>query len=351
MSNKLHLMILDYYKEARFEVPEDLSQREVAVQTVDGGMVRHMSASDVEELRSIVLKKRGLDVYVSTASYRDPAAPSMEAKGWLRADLQFDIDVDHAPGCGPAYKVCGETVVPSSADCAGDPLPLLPKECLYFGFERATKLIDVLEKYFGVEREKVELHFSGNRGFHVVARDTQYDAADQTLRREVVDFIVGDLLIKEKFCLKENCFVPKPDEPGWRGRLGEALSKLLPERVRLWGEVDDPEALFERALSSAKIDVDKQVTVDTSRLLRVLGSVNRKSALVVKRVDKFVWDFSLSPFVSYVTLVRSRYNFKLDVLGKHVSMKKGEVGELPGPAGAYLAAKGLVEILRFDRAP
>jgi len=349
--NKLYLMIWDYYASAELDVPADLPQREVATQTYDGKMIRHMSVNDVDELRRLVISRKGIDLYVSTASYQNPSAQSMEAKGWLRADLQFDIDVDHLPGCGPAYKICGDDLVPTSDECTGEPVGIIPVECLYGGFEQALKLVRVLKKYFGIDEGDVEIHFSGNRGFHVVARNTSYDDADQAVRREIVDFVVGDLLKRESFCLEPDCLLPRPSDPGWRGRLGEALTSLVPEGLSTWGEVDDPELLFERALSSAKIEVDKQVTVDTSRLMRVPGSAHRKSALMVKKVKKFVWDETLSPFVDYETVVKALYNMDIKALDKRVKLRKGEKASLRGPQGAFLASKGLVEILRFDRLP
>ncbi len=348
-SNKLYLMIWDYYKRAPFDPPPDLPQREVALQNAEGKMIRHMAVVDVEGLRKLVLEKKGIDLYVSTASYQTPDAPSMDAKGWLRADLQFDIDVDHMEGCGPTYKVCGDQVVPSSEDCEGEEIKIIPSRCLYVGFEKAKRLVDVLRRYLGVEKENIEIHFSGNRGFHVVARGTPFDEADQAVRREIVDFVTGNLLKKDIFCLEKNCVIPKPGEPGWRGRVGEVLERMLPKDVETWGELDDPEALLERAIASAKIDVDEQVTVDTSRLLRVPMSVNRKSALLVKKVKKFAWTEELSPFKNYLTLVKSKYDMELDdVLGKKVRLRKNEKAELPGSLGAFLASKGLVDILRFD---
>jgi len=355
VSNKLFLMIWDYYSHAVLDVPEDLPQREVALQTYDGKMIRHMSVADEEELKELVIKKKGIDLYVSTSSYQDPSAPSMDSKGWLRADIQFDIDVDHLPGCGPAYKVCGESVVPSSEDCAGRPVNVVPLPCLRAGFEQAKKLIDIIKRYFGISKDSAELHFSGNRGFHVVLRGTPFDEADQTLRREIADFVVGDLLKREIFCLEPDCLVPRPrlddgtPTPGWIGRVGEVLWRMLGNGVRKWGEVDDPERVLEAAIAAARVEVDKQVTVDTSRLLRVPGSVHRKSALLVKKVSEFKWDEGLSPFKDYITFVKSLYSFDMDVLGKKVSLRKGEKAELSGAQGAFLASKGLVEILRFDR--
>ena len=346
-TSKLLLMVKSYYKRATFEVPDDLEKREIAIQTIDGKMIRHMSVQGVDELKRLVLSKDGVDVYVSTASYEAPDAPSMDAKGWLRADLQFDIDVDHFEDCKPRYKVCGQDVV--EGDCEGKPLAIITEPCLRRGFTLAKKLVRVLDKYFGIPSDLVEIHFSGNRGFHVIARNTPYDESGSDVRREIVDFIIGNQLKKEMFCLKRDCVIPLPEDPGWRGRVGEELEKMLPPNAQLWGHVEEPESLLERAIAVAKIDVDLQVTVDTSRLMRVPNSLNRKSMLMVKRVNKtFKYDVNLSPFKDYKVLVKSKFNFDLEIFSKRIKLRVGESAELDGARGTFLAAKGLVDILRYE---
>jgi len=347
-NDKLYFMVKSYYKEAYFEVPEDYEKREFAIQTFDGKMIRHMAVNDLEEMRKTILSKGAIDVYLSTASYENPDAPSMDSKGWLRADLQFDIDVDHFEDCKPKLKICDDQLVPIEEECEGKPLQLVTKECLMKGFYLAKKLVHILEKYFAISKEMVEIHFSGNRGFHVIARNTPYDESGSDLRREMADFILGNQLKKENFCLKKDCIIPMPDDPGWRGRVGEELERLLPHQVQLWGQVENAEELLERAIESAKIDIDLQVTVDTSRLMRVPGSINRKSMLVVKKVWKsFKYDVNLSPFKDYEVLVKAKVNFELDVFYKRIKLRKGEIAELDGARGAFLAAKGLVDIVRY----
>ena len=347
-SDKLYLMVRNYYKNADFEVPEDFEKRELAIQTFDGKMIRHMAVSDLEDMRKTVLSKGAVDVYLSTASYENPDAPTMDSKGWLRADLQFDIDVDHFEDCKPRLKVCNDQLVPIEEECEGKPLQLVTKDCLMRGFYLAKKLVHVLDKYFAISKEMVEIHFSGNRGFHVIARNTPYDESGSDVRREIADFILGNQLKRDNFCLKKDCVIPTPDDPGWRGRVGEELERLLPHQVQLWGQVENAKELLEKAIESAKIDIDSQVTVDTSRLMRVPGSLNRKSMLMVKKVWKtFKYDVDLSPFKDYEVLVKAKVDMDLEVFHGKIRLRKGEVTELDGARGTLLAAKGLVDILRY----
>ncbi len=346
---KLQLMFYEYYKRAPLDPPEDLEDREIALHTFDGKMIRHLSAPTVEDLRELILSKKPAHVYISTASYDAPDAPRMEEKGWRRADLQFDIDVDHFEGCQPRYKVCGDDVVDVKENCEGKPVPIVPESCIERGLEEAKKLISVLKKYLGVREESVELHFSGNRGFHVIARGTPYDDQGSDVRREISDFISGNKFMMESICTEPNCVIPSPDDPGWRGRIGEALRKLLPSNAKLWRDINgDPEEFLSKAFLISKIDIDEQVTVDTSRLLRLPGSLHGKSGFRVVKVDgRFKYGPHLSPFYKMNVLVEANYNIDIPLFGKRISLKKGEKAELDGAIAVYLALKGLLKVLKF----
>ncbi|ALU12691.1 hypothetical protein EYM_06490 [Ignicoccus islandicus DSM 13165] len=342
-------MFSKYYSKAKLEPPDDLPEREVALQTFSGVMIRHLAVRSVEELRKIVIEKKGAHLFVSTASYEDPGAPSMDEKGWKRADLQFDIDVDHFEGCKGDYKICKDEVVPVNEDCEGKVIGIVPERCIERGFEEVKKLEKVLKKYLSIEN--FEIHFSGNRGFHLIARGTPYDFEGSDLRREIVDFVTGNLFDLGKICIKSNCVIPKSWEPGWRGRLGEALELMLPSGLKTWSEVDDPKGVLERAFELAKVDVDEQVTVDTSRLLRVPGSLHGKSGLrVVKVYSNFSYGPHLSPFHGLETYVQAKYSIDMKVFGERIVLSKGEKASFDGAIGVMLALRGLVELIDY-RAP
>ena len=93
----------------------------------------------------------------------------MERKGWLGADLVFDIDGDHLD-----TEACRESKVVSLA-------------CLEDAKEEANKLIDVLTEELGLKPTKVV--FSGNRGFHVHVVDEEVLALGQKERRELVNYL------------------------------------------------------------------------------------------------------------------------------------------------------------------
>jgi len=57
-------------------------------------MLRHKGFIDIESLRTSLCTIVPSDVYYSSAYYERPQE-EMKQKGWLGADLIFDIDADH----------------------------------------------------------------------------------------------------------------------------------------------------------------------------------------------------------------------------------------------------------------
>ncbi len=328
-------LVSKYYQSAVLEVPEDLPQREVAIQTLDGKMVRHKAVNDVRELSALASKLKAAHLYVSVASYMVPDAPRMEEKGWMRADLLFDIDVDHFEGCESEEVLCKDKIVKKD-DCEkGKGVSMVSQGCLNRGLEQVRKLIGVMDRYLGVPKELAEVHFSGNRGFHVVYRNTKYDKADSDVRRELVDFIVGNQLNLEAImCFERGCTLPSPMDPGWRGRIARHIERLSYEEA-------------ERAVELERILIDEQVTVDTSRLLRVPGSLHGKTGLMVVKIDpfkEFTITEGLSPFHGKEFIFVSDVDGCLKVFEKRVCLRKGERATFDGAIAVYLALRGLGKI-------
>jgi len=87
----------EYYRSHCREIrpPSLISQREFGfLLSREKMMVRHKSFLTAEELQRFILTNVPADVYYSSAHYERPTEP-MDKKGWLRADLIFDIDSDH----------------------------------------------------------------------------------------------------------------------------------------------------------------------------------------------------------------------------------------------------------------
>src|SRR5207247_8297966 len=102
--------------------------------------------------------------------YENPNAPTMEDKGWLGADLVFDLDADHLPGAKSlSYSEMLEAVKSG-----------------------ITKLWDrFLHGVLGVDEKKMRIVFSGGRGYHIHVFDQRILPLGGHERREIVDFITA----------------------------------------------------------------------------------------------------------------------------------------------------------------
>ena len=237
-SRFLEALFRNYYRRAQLEIPE-IERREIGFLTLDGAMVRHKSFRSMEELRSFCLKEPPLGLYYSAALYERPDERDMEAKGWLGADLVFDIDGDHL----------------DTPNCKG--MELLNLRCLDDAKEETVKLLDALRNELGLEGAPV---YSGHRGFHVHVRSEEVRSLDATERRRLVDFLVARNLDPSKFEV----------------RVGKKLIKLY---------VEEPVGSLARIMrgledGSYSIKIDEVVTADVHRLIRAPGSLNNKTGFI-----------------------------------------------------------------------
>jgi DNA primase small subunit len=292
-----------YRNYAEFDV-DAVERREFAFQPLGGGMVRHKAFKTLEELRRFVTEKAPRHIYHSAAYYERPGEEDMERKGWLGADLIFDIDGDHLD-----TESCRES-------------KLVSLRCLEDAKEEANKLIDVLERELGLKPRRVV--FSGNRGFHVHVSDEEALALGAKERRELVNY------------LKAAGFDPTRFE----AKLGRRRVVVYEEEVagsllRLRQGVEDPRAL--------KVEIDEVVTQDVHRLIRTPGSLNGKTGLVAlplttqdlgKEVETIV-DRAIA-FRKGNLKVRFEEDFAGAALFEKVEARRGDVKVLPAYLAIYL---------------
>jgi len=194
--------------------PSLLDQRELGFLLFKGRiMLRHQRFESVSDLKSFLIKDVPSDVYHSCAYYENPEA-DMDKKGWLGADLVFDIDAEHIPtSCNKAHDewacskcgLSGKGITPETCPiCAGqkfDTKTWVCELCLESAKEETVKLIDMLEKDFGFSNKETPVFFSGHRGYHVHIENEAVKTLDVMARKEMVDYITGlglNLSIRQK---------------------------------------------------------------------------------------------------------------------------------------------------------
>jgi len=311
-----------FYQTRPIELPDRFSRREYAFVFFGGkGMLRHLSFPKKQPFHDFLMDRAPAHAYYSTAYYQQPDAPTMQEKGWMGAELIFDLDADHLPNA--------ETI-PYEQQL------LLVKKEFY-------KLVyDFLINDFGFEEQNLELYFSGGRGYHCHVKDPRVFQLDSGERREIVDYITGrdlrDTLVfqdqttqrkqygSQIFAGGKTLRMPSPTEPGWKGRISRGLIEIVEEittskdpleklkdygveeqaaekllhdlsieriqRIKQ-GQLDQSKtirkfflnnALRKTAVSFASGETDEPVTCDVKRLIRLPGSLHGKTGLLVTKV-------------------------------------------------------------------
>lgn len=397
----------EYYR-TDFPLRNSLSmidRREFGFALFEGWMLRHKSFQNVDELRFFLESSVPSDAYFSCAYYQYPEA-DMDQKGWLGANLVFDIDSDHIPtACDKVHDrwvcgVCGLTGKGYTPDrcpvCGGEKFEVStwPCEvCLGSAKKEAVKLLDMLMEDFGFSDKKVSVFFSGHRGYHVQVESEAVRTLDAMARKEIVDYVSGLGLDVSLHGLSERSLRVHSSSKGfllggsgWSRRLAlgmqnfifnateedfteiglkkNIVEKILSNRnaiikrwrdrgtlgslrgigFKTWSKIADHCA----DVQSAKIDT--VVTTDIHRLIRLPGSLHGKTGL--KKVGfplSTIEDFD--PFTSAVAFKSGAVTIFVSEapefrVGDEVfgPYKKQRV-ELPTGAAMLLVCKGRAEVM------
>lgn len=318
-----------YYRENKPLMPSRFGRREFGFMFFDKTYVqRHTGYSRGEDLQRYLITQVPAHCYYSTAYYRSPAAATMEEKGWLGADLIFDLDADHLQG---AENMSYEAM-----------LAQVKKEMI--------RLVDsFLFGDLGFNPEDVDIVFSGGRGYHAHVNKETVLGLGSAERREIVDYVTGNGLDMDwafpkhhtvtstspdgrRSNISQDRLVPAAGDGGWKGRLRRGLETILEDAgtlehkqfrekypsvaafkndrlSKLLYELDsNKKSILMRntlaPMSSKKMqetlieimdkdvrpalsgEVDEPVTADIKRLIRLPGSLHGKSGLRVTPLSR-----------------------------------------------------------------
>jgi DNA primase small subunit len=366
----------EYYKNNTIDLPDRFGRREFAFLLFNSkGMIRHLSFNKKINFNKYLIDRFPAHCYYSSAYYQIPNAPTMNEKKWMGAELIFDLDSDHLPDAEKLNYEQQLNQVKTEFD----------------------KLInDFLLNDFGFNEKYVKLYFSGGRGYHCHITDPLILNLDSSARREIVDYITGrdlkdDLLFNEKITniiklksgknvpTEKTLIMPKPNEPGWRGRISRGLIEILDEirtsddpikklehygvkkniaeklildlsderisRIKE-GRLDQSKtirkfflnnALRKTAVIMSAGETDEPVTCDIKRLIRLPLSLHGKTGLKVVpiKIDELK-DFD--PLKNAIALsdksvkIQLKKDFKININGEKFNLSPGE-NEIP----TYLA--------------
>lgn len=327
------------------------------------GMRRHISFGGLEELAEHLRTAIPRHAFYSTAYYRDPGAKDMEEKGWLGADLVFDIDVDHVETpCKELHdkwicKSCGASgwgSVERCPRCGSEAIERhtwVCETCINVARDEVLKLVDFLEMDFGFSRHELLVTFSGHRGFHVHLESPEVRELSQDSRREIVDYVKG-LGLDARFLTAKTRggYKLRYEAPlGWYGRLARwALIKVGSEDPVL--SLSEWRSIIEESVTREAAAVDEKVTIDTKRLIRLPNSLHGKTGLKVA-------PFSVDELENTSIIDRAKVFTKGEVAVRleegpkrvlDVDLGSGGVLTLPTYAALYLLLNG-AKLLKFEQ--
>lgn len=345
-----------YAKKAEFSIPS-LEKREFGIGNVKKIDARHLCFGNEHEFRNYLITNTPLFVSHSAAYYERPGATPQDRKGWLGADLIFDLDL-HAEGKYGVYAVLGRV--------RQDVIRLVE---------------DFLAGDFGIAKKEMAIVFSGNRGYHVHIRDAAYHDLGPEERRELGDYINGIGLDYTRFFNEEEIpgrriakvMGPKPTDYGYRGRFAKAVVKAIenePKKISTIFSNTEKRQKFVAGINEGdynrssidniverlkpiadslpvnSIDTDKGVTMDVHKLIRVPNSIHGETGLMAAIVPD-IHSFSPLDDALAFSMTKSRgVELIEDVPALHFgkqefgAMKKGEKKELPEAFAIFLLAKG-----------
>jgi len=410
VSNKFR----EYYRNARsgIQVPADSSQREWGFVLVDRYfpskfvMRRHIAFATEEMLMNYLRENAPAHAYYSAALYEYPGA-EMAKKGWLGADLIFDLDADH---------IVSETELPRYSY----------EELLQLVKEETLKLIEFLLGDFGFAKDDIKLAFSGSRGYHIHIKTGAVRKLGSRERREIVDYVgrgpdVDVFLVDKKidyggeelrkclycgrFTKSKICPICHRDTLSlgrkgdfrllirsmWGKRLLNGLLSLLHEMAKMEEEkaatvlkqivgVDEqrakdlirvakdemamkrikegklnqiprfPMSVWQKIIEHmrVKLDLDAPVTADIKRLIRLPGSLHGKSSLRAQplTIESFK---AFDPLVNAVVFGDSPVEISvlrdsaIKLKGENYNLKLGEIALLPEHVALYFICRGTAE--------
>jgi predicted DNA primase small subunit len=277
----------EHYEKTIFGVT-DIQRREIALQNwgSQGINNRHRYYDSVTNLQAVLGSSTNVSaVFASTGYFLDPNETDTGKRGYLGHDLVIDIDKE---------------------------LKDSRKDWLEDMCEITDNLVNVLHGVLGYSLDDLELEFSGNKGFHILIKGHK-NLPDED-RRQIIEFLMGDKIDRKNLV---------PSLGGWgkefaKGcrtiaglctddkkanedmllliglpkvhakKIGDLASSEIVRNPLKQGRLDMFDAKTTNAIRNWSIKsrkesfstIDKVVTVDKNRILRVAGSLHPKSGLV-----------------------------------------------------------------------
>lgn len=388
----LSTQIANFYEKNRVAGPSQINSREFGY----GGFgrkiaIRHVSFPTTDLLNQFLRRVAPFYISYSTARYELPEAKPMEAKLPKGSELIFEFDADDLSQVGEGSCYLDHTI--SKCSQCGHHVAGLPKLCSECGGamtvaeefvchqclgevkKQTLKLIDWLAG-LGIS-EPMSINFSGSKGYHVHYHHESIQRLLPSARAELVDFLMPNSMDWKRmgFDVDTRSLPSVSNGFSWRKKFLQELPAVIPElsslnknqkEQALKGLVDGKmfgftqagktdSATWERALNEAKekilpnFTIDRQVSIDASRLIRVPDTIHGGTILLAKSVSLENLP-SFNPLSQAMVLsgdfmtIKVNQSPKFELADKSWGPFQQEKVELPKAVASYLLAKGLATL-------
>jgi DNA primase small subunit len=327
-------------------------------------MIRHLSFKDIGMLRALLVKEAPAGVYCSNSFYNDPSF-EMHKKGWIKAELIFDIDADalklpckanhdvwFCKGCGRKEFGLRPEVCPSCKENKLLEMTWACPVCLEGSKKETYKILEFLESDFGIPTRDIKVYFSGNAGYHILVEGGHLETLDQQARAEIADYLTSNGLLPDNFKTKRL----SEKDPAWRGRIARYIRNLPPnsppfktneyeKRLLELNEMKDEKAnaVIVEAARANSVKIDAMVTTDIHRIFRMPETLNNKTGLVKRE------SLDLAAFDPLIDAIALRDNEKMEIAvdiapkielgGESYGPYTNQVVTVPRFVAVYLIAK------------
>jgi len=345
-----------YFRQAdSIEFPGDIQAREFGYMPFGGGMVRHLSFKSRGEAVAEILKQSPSSVYCSNARYESPSAP-IEEKGWLGAELIFDIDATDIPTpCKRGHDLwyceqsghSGKLPGPQKCPKCGGPTAEFHGTCdvcLSAAKDHAQRVVRFLTEDFGVQAEAIGLYFSGNRGYHIHVTDGRFLPLTQAGRAEVSDYMLGASLPPNQTIASTLRRRPSGGGPFGEGWIMKISGYVEGRREGYQGTL---QKLVSDAVSSQRAMVDSSVTTDIHRVFRLAGTLHGNTGMRKMRIASIdAFDSQRDPVVLSAKPVALNVRFypRFRLNGSEFGPFRSQMAELPTFAAVSILTRGLGDV-------
>jgi len=324
-----------YYEKKFVDSVKEIERREFGIGAFGKKITeRHLAFDSSRQFNEFLREEAPFYVSCSAAYYQFPDKRPMETKNYLKSDLVYEFDADDLKTkckeehdswrcikCGAKGKgaisnctECGASVISEQWVC---------NECLEETKKESFKLIELLKEDFDFE-EGITVNFSGSKGYHVHVSSEKIFSLSNKARIELVDYLTANSLSLENQGFNLDSMPLQCPKQNERIGLNEKIMKWLAEIIER-GEAERiagiagisfkaakdfikrkqktlenfdkgvlsplPKkskafwfSLIKQAIEEIKVNLDRQTSIDASKIIRVPDTIHGSTGLLAKSI-------------------------------------------------------------------